>query len=534
MPALSVGMKRALAAGRSPVVLLSARLGPSGLDPPQQHLALSGAAVRAATHNDVHIATASGRTLPFAPTILEWPTVTLRLNRVEQRAETAEVTVRLAPGSGITDAWFQNRFGSFGQARLDLWAARSRLEDAHQHLAGPITGVKIDRLTSVVELTITDGVPDASPQFPAGLIDHVNFPDAPNWVVGQVGRREIIGAFDFMECPQIDADGLRFYLTDIDHLEQEPTSYHKDGSPLTTNRPHVRYQSTDGDNLPYAYLQFDLPPFETPGLLGGGVISASGGIGRNPSDGPIAFILDNGNIPLHSAARRALRTISGLPPTSYWSTLFNDPTNVLQLVQERLIPQTPFAFGFRLGQATVYPLVNAGPMISLKAGAQLLWRTVEQEPDTSTKAVANDIEARCGRNYASSTGTAVATLFTRRRNAKNGSSRQIAILRQSQALYDHRYFEIDAADLFVTDAGTPQAACPAGDLLVDTLVTLRAFSHRRHTYQMTWRDGLPLELNWRVALTDAAAHLNAMPTRIIAVSYPATGPVVTFETEGIS
>jgi len=213
---------------------------------------------------------------------------------------------------------------------------------------------------------------------------------------------------------------------------------------------------------------------------------------------------------------------------------FDGQSDVLSLIRNRIQGQTPFCFTLARNQVDLLRLNGVTPTRRLGVGTGLLFRLDKQDPETSVNSVFNAIEVRAGRDqFASSSTTGAAPLIRIYRDSTHGTAAIRHLCRKSEQLFGRRFLAIDANDLGVIVNSAGQViGCPSGEILADLVVKLSAMPHRRHGYQMaSWYAGLGLNWNDRVSLTDPDEKLDDEPTRVVKLSYTATGVEAVFQTE---
>lgn len=496
-----------------------------GLDPSddRHHLAAQGGSYRFGTDALHVVHTASSRTLPFWPLIREWPTVVLAFKPEERRAEIAETTVEIIDGMDCTRAFLAGGGTLAATARLDIALPGLDLARTKPLSAGRVTKVQASARTGALSFTILDGDPEWPVQYPDGPLTRLDFPDAPDVVVDIESRTTIMGPFpERVPCRQIDRDRRRFYLCDPP-ATIAPNRVYKGGELLQGG--YIIQTSSSPTGMQYTEIVFDQAIDEI--ALGiTDEISASGGMGITAVNA-ITFLLDKAGVTVAPHARQMLTAMDHDFPLS---VLVNAQGACLDIVRNRLIPQTPFAFFMHRNRVELLRLGDQTGQWRLSNGGGLLFSLAE-ETDTSFDSIANAIEVLCGRDAFGSQAGPV-PLVRIYRDATRGSARIRELLTRSEALYRRRHMVVEANDLAVDlNADGTVIGSVSGAVLADLLARLHALVHRRFTYVARWDIGLALALNDRVLLTDAEQGIADVPTRVVQLRYAATGPEVTLQTE---
>jgi len=509
--------------------------GPYGSDPynSRSHLALQPGSFSFGSDYFATKDTRTGREKPFWPWLQSWPTVTKEFAPQERRASISETTVQVLADSRITARLIDRGGGQKMTARIDLVPldANGRpmvtLEHVYPLMGGKVSAVQYDRRTGGCSLTITDGDPDVVQVYPPGPITRQDFPDAPPWVVDVNYRRVIVGPFpERLICVQIDRERKVFYLCDPP-ATLPPTRFQKGGVELPSG---LRHEIRQGPNFRYSAIVSDVAADELlPGVTA--EVSCSGGVGINDKNVFELLLSEQQGLQLSANAKMLLSTFNrdfGMGVT------FDGQSDVLSLIRNRIQGQTPFCFTLARNQVDLLRLNGVTPTRRLGVGTGLLFRLDKQDPETSVNSVFNAIEVRAGRDqFASSSTTGAAPLIRIYRDSTHGTAAIRHLCRKSEQLFGRRFLAIDANDLGVIVNSAGQViGCPSGEILADLVVKLSAMPHRRHGYQMAyWYAGLGLNWNDRVSLTDPDEKLDDEPTRVVKLSYTATGVEAVFQTE---
>lgn len=478
-----------------PRVVPLVTISPSGIPPTvTPHLALHPGSLTIAVEPVV----VSG--IPFDPYLIGHPALVRTFAPEDRRAEIADVPLTLSLDSGLAEALRATYGGEGATGRIDFWIpGLDTLDSVLVWAAGPLRRIRVDESTHTISAVLTDGFPETVVTFPPGPLTADHFPFAPPEVIGSAPRQVIIGPFtDDVVCAQIDQQARHFYVCD-GRLARPPVVFRKDGVLLDSLRPSVRTERSPL-GLEYTALWFPEPVYMArEGLVNGTLVSCSGGAGFVPAS-PIEFLLDTvGQFPL-TASMRAL--VRALPFT--FSLLLNDSASVLDIVRQRLIPQTNLVFTFQYGQAHAFPLFPGRQDRTVVLGDQLLYRLPVAQEQTTKDRVFNRITVLCGRNYLASRGTTTAVQHVVVRSPDDGPAQIRDLLARSTASFGIRAMPTpyEAADLIVEERADGTTACPAGEVLADFLAATHAFPKLSVSYAVTWEEALTAELGDSVLLVD--------------------------------
>lgn len=510
---------------REPDLVMLAMVNPYGIDPAvsPEAFGLSPGTIRIGTERaDV---SADGMTLPFAPWLAEWPLVEERYAPQDRRSETAETSLSIMGGAGLARTLRQTGGGQTATAQVVLWSPRLPLSEAIVMLAGPVSGVPdAPELDGPVALTVTDGDPDRSVEFPPGPITRGEFGGGvPDHVAGVAQRQWIFGGYPWqVPCPQLDADGLVYYVHEGE-ASQDPTLAWNFGAELASGfRAETRQTLASGAT--YTALVFDEPPLTPDGLVA--TVSCAGGRGVEEAN-PALFLLETvGGYRLTPRARQALTQSPFL-----FDLLLNQRGDVRSIVAGQLIPQTDLVMSFRHGMIDVLPLSAVQSETRLGRGYGLQYRLARQEPDTPLASVYNAFEILCGRNASARSGSLVQI----RRDVDAGGDEIRSLCRRSQKAYGRREYPggWPAHDLAIVQALDGSLGCPSGERLGDVLVRAHAFPWRHHGYRASWLEGMALEIGQRAFVTDPAEGLADAPTVAARRIVRPTGVDVVFAAQAI-
>lgn len=519
MRTLPAAWQRALRApGARKVVLVT--VSPDGLDPTAdlRHLAAEPTVIRSASDVRVHVPGGpGGTTLPFWPTLIEWPRIQHRLAVRQRRLEIAETALRIARGAGLAARLLDSGGGHRATVRIDLWTDGIDLRDTLLLFAGRVRDVpRVSVSDGSVDLIAADGEPDAVVTIGDTPLTLAEFPDAPAAALTGAHHQIAIGAFrQPIPCIQVDADGRLFYV--VGHpLAMPPTSVAHNGVRIPDGWQIEEAATALGRQV--TMLRFDEPvTIIGDGGLVIGQVTCAGGVGLTG----------------HSVLRILLETLGGMRLTGRARELmdvsadmefFADTTGaVLDLALRRLVPQTRLAAGFQYGRINAIPLTPAASRTALHVGAGLRYRSLDIAGETSLDAIANHIVVRCGRDDHGG------TLVVARRTPTTGGARLRARLARSMRHYGVRPLAIDAPDLPIASDGAGGFRCPAGELLAEQIAYCHSMPATPRRYASEWLEGMTGELGDAVSLTDAGDSLTDAPMIIAGWEPTAHGPMLTLE-----
>jgi hypothetical protein len=510
--------------------ILLCTISPDGRDPiAERHLALESTSIRAATTTVHVVCAAADVTLPFWPTLLNWPAVDYQLSLEDKRLQISQFDVRLSKDSGLVELLLRlggavsataQGTGTIGAtARLELIAPGLDLSESLLLVAGPAHPT-LDRRDGGVTLRVTDGDPDRAVTYPPDLISDAEFPGAPLRSRGRSAQVIVGGMPEAVVCEPIDelADGTSTrFLVSIPAMTALPTRIARNGTSIDGGLARAR-QSRTPSGRTYTELVLDVPASPDD------EITASGGIGLS-RDHPILFLLAQAGYSVSASARAVLNQLAAFD----FSVLVNQSGAVLDILR-KLVDQTTLVGGFRHGTYTVMDLARPGPTAALGIGTGLLYRLPNQSGLSTAVAVYNSFRVLCGRNHAASSSALPTPLLEIRRDPSHGPQAIRTLLAQSQALYGVRAMDpVPAYDLTVTvDADGTATDCPAGRALADLIASLYCRRRTRVAYKAAgWnRRVMALELGQRLEITDDNEGLNAAPARLTGWRLTATGPEI--------
>lgn len=480
-----------------------------GLEPTgEPHLALRAGSERYASDTDVRLTVADRDPVPFWPHLTELPEVTTTLALQDRRVEVTEATCAVSSAAGLGDLLAGRGGGQRATARLDLALTdRMNLSEVLLMSAGKVTGPpRIDRRLGNVSFSITDGDPDNTAPFdPAGIpITLLSFPDAPAESIGQP-RRVIMGPFpNELRCPWVSAN-ICYLGEPVGKVG--PTRFFADGTPISA-APRVAALPDATGKFQFWGLVFDDPPRRQDGSLPW--ITASGGVGQSDIN-PVIFLLEIvGGMRLSPDARASLQQ----SPVDFSLLFYRSGANVLELVRDQILPQTELVLGFFHGQVQIYRLLAEDtPTMALGVGTGLRYRLPVQGAETNVSRVWNRFQVNCGRNLAGATETSLLSIV---RDKDHGAAAIKALLAQSERDYGPQTLEpVEALDLAVATDERGVRTCPSGERLADLMAYLYARPGRPHQYRAEWLEGLSIDLNTRVLLTDPSERLSRHETRLV-------------------
>lgn len=481
------------------------------------HPALQPHVLRCATQTASVTSRETGESYPFWPSLAQWTPVAEEWAPHERRAPIAQATAKLLPSAGFPSDATISAVAPYITFRLDLWTPGIDLEDAYPLMAGSIVDGVPDRETGGVELTLEDGDTRRQVPFPPGqqTITLDDFPDAPDLVVGQARRQTLFGPFPYpIPAIQIDREGKRWYLCEP-AVVAAPLHFQVGGIEVRgADRPVVTTATLGSDpNRTYTQLVFRQPVRQA-GLIG--AVTASGGVGFATSTPLRTLLVDIGGYPL---SRRAELEIGRMERRFNFSVFLNNSSNVMDIVQQRLLPQTDCVLTQHLNQVDLLRLLAPSAQRRIGIGTGFWSRVREQQPLTRTEDVYNVIEVKYRRTVLPVTSDILS------RNAyvidANYGGPIGALVAASQKRYGRRLLSLEAADLVESGSG----GLPLGVVeLAETTAQLTAFPHRRYVYDAIWSSGMSFARNDTALVTDEARGLSDTPMRVVRREIRPTGP----------
>lgn len=503
------------ASGARKVMLLSVARRSLQLAKPNRHTALLPGAIRIAT--DLAEVANGTEIYPFWPYILNWPEIVLSFSPTERDAPTASADVSISAQADFPRVDTSPGSPNGYHARLDLWTDGIDLDDVIALVEGPVVNLKGASDSAAVQVTVDDGLA-YDRAWPTGelFITSGNFPNAPDAVIGKAPRQTIFGPITVpIPCHPIDQEGREFYFCDPP-ASIPPDRFYENGA-LTSKRVTTVPVSFPQDTaFKYTKVVFDEPVDLAGGYLG--VVSAQGGYGIAVD--PISTFLETiGGYELTQEAKKQIEAIKG---TFNFSAFFNSRGSVLEIVRDRLLPQTDLVLGFQRGRIHLYRLFEEtrAPRMGVGQGLRGLVSTPRDFADL--EGIYNVIEISYQRNISSEIASVPITrsVITQ---APETPGKVGKYLTRSQDAFGRRELPdaIVAADLVPdeTEAGVMK--------LAEVEARRLAFPARPFTYDAEWLDGLRLERNGRVRLVD----MDDRYARVVEIRIPATGPRVTVELE---
>lgn len=506
------------------VILLTILLDGDPTD--ERHPGTQPRVIRAATSLATPVSSVTGQMYPYWPTLMNWPVIVREFSPHERRAPVSRIDVKLSRDAGFPLSTVLPATVPFVTARLDLWTPGLTLEEALPRLAGPISAGKPDWETGGVTITIEDGDTQSEVPFPPGqqTIDLGNFPQAPDLVVGRARRQIIFGPFPYpIPATQIDREGRRWYLCDP-ALSAPPTAFQVGGVPVTgIDRPTVAVGHMAADPT-RTYTQLVFPqPIKQAGLIG--AVTASGGVGYPTTSAAVTLLRDIGGYALTAHAKLELDRVGR---DFDFSVFLNNSSNVLDIVEKRILPQTDLVMTQHLNQIEVFRLLGETQTQKIGMGEGFWNRVPMEEPLTSSLDVWNAIEVK----YRRTVLPMVSTILSRNAYVvdKDYGGPIGHLLTQSQKRYGRRFLSLEAADL--VEAG--EDGLPLGVVrLAELTAQLTAMSHRRWAWDAIWSRGLDIEIGDRWLVTDPARGLTETPMRCVRTELQPAGPRVFMQTEDL-
>jgi hypothetical protein len=486
------------------------------------HPGLMPDCIRASTHG-VDIQSRTGLTLPYWPTISQWPDLSFNWSPLDRRADVATTTIQFMPSADIPVGQLGSSGTPMGYARVDLWTDGVMFEDMIPLIQGPVTESSFNDADDIISLTIADGDILKSVEFPPSSfkIDRDEFPNSPDYIAGYAPRSIILGPFpNQVPCYQIDQFKREFYICEP-ALSSGPTKVYIGGDDIQVlGIPFPRHEVGVLSNYQtYSKLVFQ-DPIDSVNAIG--FITCSGGVGTN-SQHPVNTLLKYGDYLLSPDATAHINTL----PFNFF-VLANNSGSVYDLVTSRILPQTDLIGTLHLDHYHTIKLLGTMPEIRMGIGNGLVFRYVDHDVETDHSKIFNAIEVRYQRDIFSKT-TPFRTAFMT--DSTHGAFTAQNVCRRSEQLYGRRYEQIQCPDIVQyldhTFQGHPVNIVDLANKIAQT----NSLPHNEFVYQTNWLEGLSIWLNYRILLTDPDLGFVDRPTRVVSLSIPSTGPQITLQTE---
>lgn len=468
-------------------------------------------AIRICTHTNVVVPvrqTFAGITeIPFWPLVKEWPDITYAIDVLERRGEPVRTELDIIQG-----AFTESELGLIGGTpslifRFDLWSDGIYLEDTLPLMVGRAKRSNISKDGSLIKIQITDAPKDHDVSYGNSKITRPEFPDAPDDVLDLRPRQTILGAFEFdIQAHQIDKFGQRFYLCDPP-ATVAPSRIRVNGIEVPPEKSPIAITKLTADTLT-SYTEIVFP--DTLENLGfpAGFVTCSGGVGVDPAaTAPLLFLLETiGGYSITDQARSMAQTTA-----FQYSSFINSPGTILDILENRLMPQTSYILLKRYGMIDIIPTVGQVATWTLYVPHDLI--EIEDTEETSPRTVFNDIEIFYGIDVSQS--SVMNYKFRRSVVVNQDSDGDVGIrLGDSQRRYGKLPLTLKASDI------VDQAV--ALQLAYDIAET-HAFIHTIRTY-LAPEKGYYVDLGYKIDVVDPS--LGTIPSVVISKSFTSAGVVL--------
>jgi hypothetical protein len=451
------------------------------------HPAALPGALRLCTGTNPHY-TYHQKPLFFSPSILSEPSLSHEIIPQERRFVTSEFSVDISSTARFPFQIFEEGGTLCIFMVVDLAHPNIDISESIRLFSGQVTSSSFDRKTDKISLTAEDGEPGRSVAFPPGNITlgRDQFPTMPISIDGTYTRKAVLGDVTYpILCPQVD-EGSLFYICDSTITLHSSAS----ASPFTVflnGEEHSNYTVVvKENNSPItdalntrgvaSFIQFSKKYDHLPFVM------CSGFTGMSPKKHPILTLLEYGQYVISDEASSKLQEHPLL-----LSALVNNTAPVLDIVLDRLLPQTPYFGGFLAGEFQVFDLDGFPSGMHLYPGSGLYGLVSAAEGDLGS--VYNAIDIKYHRNIDSVTDFDA----TRKSYLLDVSTTHGALQRElqhSEAIYGRRYITLNMPDIPVLEDPPDIVQEIAHDFLM-----LSSRQRMIYTYDCPFFPALKLPLN---------------------------------------
>jgi hypothetical protein len=499
-----------------------------------QHPATLSSSILIASGDGVAVEGDGGKEYFFKPCLLSNPEVQYSFSPQGKSSETQEVEIVIGRDSGFPFRILDNLGTLSLSLRVDSHIIGTPLSSAIPLFWGQVTSASYDRATNELKLQAKDGEPFREVRFAnTEPITRAEFPDIPVTSDGRFNRQVALGEINYpILCPQID-NGTRFYILDGkispnppahpfpfsvqvngEDKSQNDSEYAWDiveeivPSPILTSLENRDIMST---------IQFhkQIPNLELP------FVTCSGFNGLSKDKQIILTLLDYAQYPVSIGARQILQNL----PFDM-SFFQNAQGNVLELVRDRLFPQTPYIMGFRNGEVVIFRMEGEDTGYKVGVGNGLIGR-IDDEEDTPIDQVYNAIEIRYFRNIYTQKEFEASRLSYILDSDRANSGLQ-GVLKQSEAAYGRRYVQMEFADIVVNSQSGPPPIIP---YFAENYLRLACKQHKKMSYLCEGWLAYSLIENSILYLTDEDRGMVDQKVRVIGRKVAPTLCSITFQTE---
>ena len=478
------------------------------------HPASLPGSIRAATRQ-INVADTHDREYAFWPTIVNLPDISFQIDPLRSEVSPTQLTVQFSANAQFPHSLIEPGGTLTATMRIDLWIPGMKLEDIIRYFWGQVTASSFDRITQGISLTAQDGDPFREIKYPPGDIklDIDEFTDIPLNVAGRFNRTIYLGPTNFPTlCPQVSDD--TFYVADQEiaphSIENDnPFSVQVNGENVASDDQaqgwEVEYRTPVSHILSALEVpgQMSLIKFKNALNLELPFITCSGfDDGFLSKDNPILILLrDYGKYHLSPESLQILKTLN-----FDLSVLNNVSDSILNIVKNRLLPQTPYMMGFRNGFLELFHLGGIQTSIELGLGYGLYDKLEETIGETDANQVYNAIKIGYHRNIHSQNELDL-TLHAYLLDSQRATGSLKDLLLASEKRYDRRYLDLDFPDMTSNGIDVPHMIPIIGELIL----RLSAFQHQVYTYRAPWFPGIMLDVNHIIYLNDALRNIIHQP-----------------------
>lgn len=463
---------------------------------------------------NVSIDAGRGRIVSFSPGLIEPVSLTRSISRIDARAEIASANLHLW-GVSFTNKAFYDSGGSGWRVRIDYGYDGASLSELVPIFDGYIDEINITPgVHDILRITAVEGLGKVGIEFPGAKFSFAEFPHAPHWVVDSLARTVIIGPVpEMVMCVPISADGRTYYICEPP-LTIPPRAVYV-GHTRTQNYKIETFR-TAVTGVPFSAVVFPKPVYDVTREFST-IVSVSGGYGVSYTD-PVSFLASYIGLQLSGRAKYLSSLLKGDFPLSI---MVNESTDVLSLIMERIMRQTPYLATFFLSMLDVIDLSYTDlnmPVMDLSYGSGLVGYASDSSKSSSFGSVVNSVEIKAGMTHygnGSSSLPIMRILF----DAYNGPREIRAIAAASQAIYGRRFLSVDAPDLYVevNESGIPIRSKSA-EKLAAFIIRSRAFQAVTYSYFVNSYVAFRSRLGDMFLLTDEFLGLRRQPVMLSGIN----------------
>lgn len=463
----------------------------------------------------------NGQPYFFSPAILEHPEITHEIIPHQKRVSELSAKTTISANANFPFEIFDSGGTLCILMRIDLALPGMDLSNVINLFIGQVTGAEFDRTSKKISLAGRDGDPIRAVRFPPGdiALGRDQFSQMPLNVAGRFRRTVALGSVTYpILCPQVDT-GKLFYVCEStisphSNTSKTPFTVTVNGENVSSGNPEFGWElvalennaPTIGVGEPKGistFLRFKKEiKLELP------FVTCSGFSGLSPNKSPILTLLDYAQYPVCAEARGQLEQQSLLI-----SSLVNVNDSVLSIVNDRLIPQTPYFSGFLNGYFTLFDFAGIHTNLQLAPGNGLYGRALGNVSETRPEDIYNAIDIGYHRNIYSDDEVDVSQLVYML-DETNATGKLAEDLKQSTAIYGRRYIKVDFPDVPVEKGKVPDII----KQIAHDFLALACKQRSLHTYDAPL-SAIKIPLNTKLYLTDPLVSITHKYVRVVSKTY---------------